>query len=211
MGGLTKQERERRDKLAGQGIKVCGKCRGEKPFEEFSNDKSRKGGLQNKCKECKKAWREANKDKMSALQKAWYEANREKLKARKRERKATDPLFKLSCNLRSLIKAAYKNGGFKKNSKTRDIAGCSFEQFSLWINLNEGQHIDHVIPVSLGRTEEEMTLLNHYSNLQALDAEENIRKGNRYIRTHNLERVLSHHPQPELIEEIINRSDIEII
>ena len=65
--------------------------------------------------------------------------------------------------------------------------------------------LDHVIPISLAQTEEEMLLLNHYSNYQLLSADENQSKGNRYVNPTNLKRVLEHHPNPDKIREIYSR------
>jgi 5-methylcytosine-specific restriction endonuclease McrA len=42
-------------------------------------------------------------------------------------------------------------------------------------------HIDHIIPISYGKTEEEVLKLNHYTNLQPLWSIENLQKGNRWI------------------------------
>ena len=42
-------------------------------------------------------------------------------------------------------------------------------------------HIDHIIPLSSAKTEEEVYRLCHYTNLQPLWAEENLKKGNRIL------------------------------
>ena len=96
------------------------------------------------------------------------------------------PLFKLSGNIRNLIYQYIKNFGYKKKSKTSEILGCSFEDFKLhleskfenwmsWNNyglyngeLNYGWDIDHIIPISSAKNEDELLKLNHYSNLQPL-------------------------------------------
>lgn len=41
-------------------------------------------------------------------------------------------------------------------------------------------HLDHIKPISLATTEEEVIALNHYTNFQPLWAEDNLRKGNKY-------------------------------
>ena len=46
---------------------------------------------------------------------------------------------------------------------------------------NHGKwHIDHKIPISWAKTEEEIIKLSHYTNLQPMWAEENIKKKNYY-------------------------------
>ncbi len=49
-----------------------------------------------------------------------------------------------------------------------------------WDNRNEW-HIDHIIPLSLAKTEEEIYKLCHYTNLQPLWAEDNLRKSNKIL------------------------------
>jgi hypothetical protein len=102
----------------------------------------------------------------------------------KKKRRITDPLFKLSNNISRNIRLALKAGGFSKNSRTIEILGCSIlefknhleEQFKPWMNwdnygkykkgtYNYGWDIDHIIPQSSAKTEDELVLLNHYSNM----------------------------------------------
>jgi hypothetical protein len=81
---------------------------------------------------------------------------------------------------------AIKRNGFSKKSKTLVILGCSYEnfkqylesQFEPWMNWNNyglyngefsyGWDIDHIIPLSSAKTEEEIIRLNHYTNLRPL-------------------------------------------
>jgi 5-methylcytosine-specific restriction endonuclease McrA len=41
-------------------------------------------------------------------------------------------------------------------------------------------HIDHIIPLSSAKTDEEVYLLWHYSNLRPLSAQENLKKGKKF-------------------------------
>lgn len=103
-----------------------------------------------------------------------------------KKRKQNDPIFRMSENIRRQILLSLQRGGYSKNSKTYQILGCSYDEFKLhlenkfepWMNwenygkyngeLNYGWDIDHVMPVSLGNTEDEIINLNHYSNLKPL-------------------------------------------
>jgi DNA repair exonuclease SbcCD ATPase subunit len=66
-------------------MKKCSKCKEEKPFEEFSREKSSKDGRQRSCRECRKQYYENNKEKVREWQKQWYENNREKVRERKKQ------------------------------------------------------------------------------------------------------------------------------
>lgn len=106
-----------------------------------------------------------------------------------KKRRTTDSLFKLKCNLRGLIKSSIARGGYSKNTKTAEILGCTYEEFMIYIEnqFTEGMTwdnypewvFDHIYPVSRGIDEAHVITLNHYTNLQPLWAEDNLRKGNK--------------------------------
>jgi len=101
----------------------------------------------------------------------------------------TNPIIKCSKNIRDLIGRTFRDRGYNKNSKTAQILGCSFEEFKIhiesqfkegmsWENRSEW-HIDHIMPVSMAKTYDEVVRLNHYKNLRPMWAYENKSKGNR--------------------------------
>ena len=49
-----------------------------------------------------------------------------------------------------------------------------------WENYGEWE-LDHIIPVSLGKTEEEIMALNNYINFQPLWRKDNINKTNKIV------------------------------
>jgi len=142
-----------------------------------------------------KAYYLANKEQFTAQGKKWQAANPERKRENKRNyqrnRKATDPLFKLADNIRSLINNSLRNKGHKKNSKAQTILGCDFETLQAHLiataklNYNgywsaaEEYHVDHIIPLSSVTTEAEINKLNHYSNLRYLTPEHNLAKGDK--------------------------------
>ena len=108
-----------------------------------------------------------------------------------KDRSERDPLFKLKVRIRQLFSNSIRRSGYTKKSKTRDILGCEFEEFKTYIESlfrdnmtwkNYGEwHLDHRIPISWTKTEDEIYRLNHYTNLQPLWKDENLSKGNKYI------------------------------
>jgi hypothetical protein len=65
--------------------KTCSKCGVEKDVGEFGKNKSRKDGLQERCKSCRKEHYEANHEEILAKNKEHYEANREEKLAKQKE------------------------------------------------------------------------------------------------------------------------------
>jgi hypothetical protein len=45
---------------------------------------------------------------------------------------------------------------------------------------NFNYHIDHIKPLKLAKTEEEVYILNHYTNLQLLTPKDNLKKSDKY-------------------------------
>lgn len=108
---------------------------------------------------------------------------------RARERRKTDPLYKLRNNISRRIRENL-NKGYKSKS-TKKIIGCTIEELKLYLEskFSEGMswdnygdwHIDHIIPISSAKNDSEVYKLNHYTNLQPLWAEDNIKKSNNIL------------------------------
>lgn len=138
-------------------------------------------------REAVRKWHANNKDKVKPHIKKWHSENKEKVNKWHQNKKQNDVLYKLECNIRSLITQAISRMGYKKNSKLNEILGCDGEtfkqhiesQFKSWMNwdnwgcktpseLNITWDLDHIIPVSSAVNEEEIIKLNHYTNLRPL-------------------------------------------
>ena len=155
-----------------------------------------------KIAERKKAYKQSNKEKIAAQNKAYREDNKEKIAAYRKDNKEkiaayhrarhkSDPIYNLSCRCRGRISAAIRAKGFKKTTKTAEMLGCDWEflkshiesQFKdgmSWENRKEW-HIDHIIPLASASSEDDIIRLCHFSNLQPLWAEDNLRKKNRIV------------------------------
>lgn len=138
----------------------------------------------------KKQYAADNSDKIREYRTENKSKLNENRKKYRRNKKDSDPLFKLKGDIRGLILQAFKKsckGKYKKNSKTLNILGCSHEEFKAhiesqflnWMNWNNHGNcetneynctwnIDHIMPISLARNEDEIYMLNHWSNFQPL-------------------------------------------
>ena len=138
--------------------------------------------------EIKKTYYQKNKEsilekrKLSYLNngdyKREYQSRYQKEKKDKRnkylvEKRKNDDLFRITTNIRNLIINSFIQNGYKKNSKTEEILGCSFQEFKIylenkfenWMNwenrgyyngeMNSGWDIDHIVPISSAKNEEE--------------------------------------------------------
>jgi hypothetical protein len=66
-------------------MKRCSKCKIEKEESYFNKDKSRKGGLEYVCKECKKQYAKDNAEKIAEYHKQYNQDNAEKIAERQKQ------------------------------------------------------------------------------------------------------------------------------
>jgi hypothetical protein len=115
------------------------------------------------------------------------EANRLKQRARRR----TDPLKAMQARLSRLHRHALAMVGAIKTSPTFEQLGYTAEEFVAhierqfvkgmgWHNMREWQ-IDHIIPVSEAKTEQDVVALNQLSNLRPMWADQNNAKKNKRV------------------------------
>jgi hypothetical protein len=134
-------------------------------------------------------WYEKNKELKLERCKKYRSENKDVYRKYMRSKRKNNYLYKCSSGIRSLIVGCMRNGGYRKKTKTADILGCSFEEFKTHIESQfqagmswENRHlwqIDHIMPVSMAKTYDEVVRLNHYKNLRPLWANENQSKGNK--------------------------------
>lgn len=161
------------------------------PDFDYDQLKSRKYWCEeNKAKykeECKRKRDEMN----SKLTDTQLKLKRDKVNTYYKNRRDTEPLFKLTTNTRNLIKNGITKQGYSKKSRTYEILGISYEDFKIyleskfidgmtWDNFGVWE-LDHIIPVASANTEEELIKLNHYKNFQPLWQSDNRSKGTKII------------------------------
>lgn len=136
-----------------------------------------------RSKKYHKTWRDANKDKI----KSYY--NKEGRSEYEMNRKETDINYKIAGILRKQLVKVVR--GFKNESALK-LLGCSVDDFRKYLadTFQDGMsfdnyglwQLDHILPCSAFDLQhsEEQEICFHFSNLQALWAEDNIAKSNNY-------------------------------
>lgn len=138
--------------------------------------------------------REINREKSRAYKKAWKAANKDKFK-RWNEMAKAKPLYRIKAQCRKVIQEAFHRRLLVKSKKFNTIVGMSVEQLVAYLisdyekrtgtkpdlSIKGAYHVDHIIPLRLAKTEDEVIKLNHYSNLQLLTAQENLTKSGKFI------------------------------
>jgi predicted transcriptional regulator len=173
----------------------CILCEKQKYFESSEQVKLRVSNYRRqnsvKISEKKKEKYFENREKILEQKKKYTKINRENINERIREKYKTDEIFKLISNIRTRVRIFLKTKNLKKNSTTIEILGATpnevkkyleekFDDGMTWENYGmNGWHIDHIVPLSQARNEDEVYKLCHYTNLQPLWAEDNLKKGNK--------------------------------
>ena len=136
-----------------------------------------------KIKESMRQYRLDNKEKI----KQWRLDNRDYFNKYHQNRSKIDPIFKFIKNQRGRIWSALK--GKNKSKSTMKLLGCSIEE--CWNHLEQQfkpgmtrdnyglWHVDHIIPCASFdfNDPEQQKKCFHYTNLQPLWAEDNLKKG----------------------------------
>jgi hypothetical protein len=128
-------------------------------------------------------YRQRNHDKVLQSARRFREEHREELRDYfnnyKRARNAEDPIFAARLRVHNLTSKAFKRGGYTKRSITHSLVGISSKDLlEIWgvTCIPDGYHIDHIVPLAQAQTIQEVEQLCHWSNLQLLPAEENLKK-----------------------------------
>jgi hypothetical protein len=170
----------------------CQKISGKKYKSENKNkikEYNFKWNFENKSyyQEYRKTWNVKNYDKILKIRQNFNKNNPDYYNDYNKERKKIDVLFKLKVDMRNSVNRYLKY----RSQKTFDIVGCTpqslkehletqFIDGMSWDNRSEW-HIDHIIPLSSAKTEDELYGLCHYTNLQPLWAEDNLKKSNKIL------------------------------
>ena len=165
--------------------KICTKCNEEKVVTEFNKNKRIPDGLSRSCKTCRSIERKESRETTRAYRRIHHKKQWE-----------NNELFRLkysiSPQLRKCMRKWISGGnGYTEKSRLREIMGCTFNEFMdhlknqfedwmVWGNYglyngdwSHGWDIDHIIPLSSAKTEEEYLKLWHYTNIRPLCSKQN--------------------------------------
>ncbi len=136
----------------------------------------------------RKEYYENNLERLREYSKQYYHKNKKNSRKKsdewKKNKMKEDGFFRMKKNLRDRIRQYLI--GENKSIRTRDVVGLDKNEFKLYIQSkfdkdmsweNYGQwHLDHIIPLCHAKDNVDALNLNHYSNLQPLWAEDNLKK-----------------------------------
>lgn len=161
--------------IEGVECKRCYRCKKWRSLSEFSKNRKKWDGLGQQCKDC------------SRVQRNSKPRNKKYYRDYANNRYKTDIHFRVKTSVQARIRGAIKNNW--KSARTSELLGCSIEflktylenQFDSsmsWQNYGSYWHIDHIKPCidfDLSKPEQQMSCF-HYTNLQPLEAIENVTK-----------------------------------
>ena len=159
---------------------ACKTCLTDKPIDRFRKTKPHLLSRRKNCKECEKQkqkyWKKNNMDKVRDAQRKLYHKNK------------SNPIYMMRKRLRNQVSKILRTHEITNSKSTLKYIGCTVEYFKAhiekqfkpamaWDIYGTYWHIDHIIPLGLATTEEQVKELMFYTNLQPLEAEKNIKKG----------------------------------
>ena len=160
--------------------KTCTKCKETKSVDGFTKNKRSSDGLGHECRVC---------------QSEYIKKNRGKINKRKRQRRLTDPKYKLSTIIRNQTNNIVKATKLEKTKQSFEYLGCTTVEFEKHIESqfvegmsweNHGNdddntkrwHLDHIIPISyFVENSDNPFLVINYRNQRPMWGKENISKG----------------------------------
>jgi len=179
---------QKNHRYKGGHINICNSCKKEVKRLYYQKNKEL-------IKEKNKKWEQENRERRLQYQKEWFQKNKKRSnevqKKYRREKQTAEA--KITQRLRNRVYQALKNQSAKKITKTMSLIGCDIDclkihiekQFTngmTWDNHGlHGWHIDHIKPCAsydLAHPEQQKKCF-HYTNLQPLWAEDNLRKSDK--------------------------------
>jgi hypothetical protein len=188
-------------------MKKCSRCGEEKPESEFHKNSQQKSGLACACKVCENARGRNRPDEQKAQRRAyskiygkvhreksnnklrrWRDNNRDHVNAEAR-RRLKDPIEHVCSKMRHQLRQNLVLDSSRETNKTMSIVGLSRSEYKKYLietyearygeplNTFVGVQIDHIKPLNMASSVEEVYLMCYYTNLQLLKTQDNLKKG----------------------------------
>lgn len=150
-----------------------------------------KEGYEEYKKDYDKKYRELHQKEIKEYRDVYRKTHKKQYNEYIRNRRKNDDVFFWKHKIREYIRESFYRNNLKKNKNTEEILGCSIEYLRNYLKQTfkknygyewdeiEKVHIDHIKPISLGTTIEEVNKLCHYTNLQLLKPKDNQIKSNK--------------------------------
>lgn len=186
------------------GYKECTKCKKIKAITDFYKDKNNKDGLEYRCKQCKKEYEFANKERIYQRQKKYRKEKQnwknEKTKLYFHNYYVNNEVNRFKKSIRRNLRDAFNFKKYRKKHtfnkyltySLEKIVGLNIKDFLNYLEQsfikiygrkrkeNEKVQIDHIKPLATAKTIQEVIKLCNYKNLQLLLEKDNQRKGENY-------------------------------
>lgn len=159
---------------------------------EHLNEKQRERYKENPqvFKERKDRYVASHREQVDESNRRYREENKQKRTDYERNKRHDDPVYRFRSSVVCLIRGYCRKRNYAGNKGTWEMVGCDFESFLTRIqsqfedgmtleNYGHGEgkwNIDHIIPISTAKTDEDIERLNHYSNLRPMWSLENYKK-----------------------------------
>lgn len=141
-------------------------------------------------KERKERYINSHTEQVKEQRRRYKQENRQKCTDYQRNKRKSDPVYKFRSSFVHLMSLYRKRTGYTGGKGTWEMVGCDFDTFLAHIQSqftdgmtmeNYGHskgcwNIDHIIPISTAKTDEDVERLNHFSNLRPMWSIDNYRK-----------------------------------
>jgi hypothetical protein len=140
-------------------------------------------------RERRRRYRQRNAAKIKVAKQIYAANNKDKIAKALANRRANNPIVRMANSMRRSIRR-YLDAGQKGEMSSFEIIGCSkddlrkhleskFRDGMTWQNYGKHWHIDHIVPLISAKSSDEVKRLCHWTNLQPLEALENLLKSDK--------------------------------
>jgi hypothetical protein len=175
-------------------MKVCIKCFEHKELKDYDKAGRNRDGHRTICKSCRLLYQQEyhknNRESLKLKRKLYNQGNKQERSIKSKTRYENRSIDKrIYDSLRSSVYSPFYRFGFSIPDKLENIIGCTLMDFRIYIESHfcEGMgwenrkdwHIDHILPVSVASSCEDLIKLNHYTNLRPVWKSKNLSKNSK--------------------------------